>query len=81
MIARLSSLFPSLPSGIDNALKAHFDSFREKVTSPNDITAAALKAFEDGGLENLVKEAVHAARKRDEELSKGYKIKPVLIIR
>ena len=51
------------------------------MTSPNDITAAALKAFEDGGLENLVKEAVHAARKRDEELSKGYKIKPVLIIR
>jgi pyrroline-5-carboxylate reductase len=42
---------------------------RENVTSPNGTTAAALKSFEDSGLEDLVLAAMKAARDRSIELS------------
>ena len=42
---------------------------RENVTSPNGTTAAALKSFADSGLEELVYQAMKAARDRSIELS------------
>ena len=42
---------------------------RENVTSPNGTTAAALKSFSDGGLEDLVLKAMTAARDRSQELA------------
>ena len=42
---------------------------REKVTSPNGTTAAALASFNEGGLENLVLSAMTAARNRSQELA------------
>jgi pyrroline-5-carboxylate reductase len=42
---------------------------REDVTSPNGTTAAALKSFKESGLEDLVLEAMKAARDRSIELS------------
>ena len=43
---------------------------RERVTSPNGTTAAALKAFAEGGLHELVAKAVNAARLRGAEMSR-----------
>lgn len=42
---------------------------RRKVTSPGGTTAAALKAFEDGNIDELVLTALTAARDRSVELS------------
>ena len=42
---------------------------RENVTSPNGTTAAALASFTNGGLEQLVKKAMKAARDRAQELA------------
>ena len=42
---------------------------RENVTSPNGTTAAALKSFEDSGLEEIVFKAMKAAHDRSIELS------------
>jgi pyrroline-5-carboxylate reductase len=42
---------------------------RENVTSPNGTTAAALKSFADSGLEEMVYQAMKAARDRSIELS------------
>lgn len=42
---------------------------REKVTSKGGTTAAALQVFEDGGLAELVAEAVAAARTRAQQLA------------
>lgn len=44
---------------------------RRRVTSPGGTTAAALDAFEKGGLEELVKSALEAARTRSVELGRG----------
>lgn len=44
---------------------------RRRVTSPGGTTAAALRVFEDGGFENLVRDALTAARDRSIELSRG----------
>ena len=41
---------------------------REAVTSPGGTTAAAIEVLESGNLPTLMKRAVHAARKRAEEL-------------
>ncbi|MFP5332126.1 MAG: pyrroline-5-carboxylate reductase [Acidimicrobiia bacterium] len=43
---------------------------RERVTSPNGTTAAALGVFDAGGFSELVAQAVHAARIRSEELGR-----------
>ncbi|HZP18990.1 MAG TPA: pyrroline-5-carboxylate reductase [Bauldia sp.] len=46
------------------------EKLRENVTSPNGTTAAALAVLmADGGMAALLRKAVHAARKRSEELS------------
>lgn len=46
------------------------EQLRRNVTSPNGTTAAALAVFmEEGGMRELVARAVHAARKRSQELS------------
>ncbi len=42
---------------------------RENVTSPNGMTAAGLKSFQDNQLENLVTQALDAARLRSIDLS------------
>ena len=42
---------------------------RENVTSPNGTTAAALQVFLDGGLGDLTKKAMTAARDRSQELA------------
>ncbi len=42
---------------------------RENVTSPNGTTFAALKTFDEGGITELVKKAMRAARDRSQELS------------
>jgi len=42
---------------------------RENVTSPNGTTAAALQKFESSGFEELVYQAMKAARDRSIELS------------
>jgi pyrroline-5-carboxylate reductase len=42
---------------------------RENVTSPNGTTFAALKVFDGGNLEELIKRAMVAARDRSKELS------------
>lgn len=44
---------------------------RRKVTSPGGTTAAALKVFEERGLEDTVRRAMTAARDRSLELSRG----------
>ncbi len=36
-IKRPSTIFPSLPSGMDRILKAHFDSFRDRGTLPPEL--------------------------------------------
>lgn len=43
---------------------------RERVTSPNGTTAAALKALAEGGLHELVGKAVSAAKQRGAEMSR-----------
>lgn len=43
---------------------------RDMVTSPGGTTAAGLKAFEDGGLHDIVQSAVDAAIKRADELGR-----------
>ena len=43
---------------------------RERVTSPNGTTAAALQAFASGGLRELVASAVDAATRRGAEMSR-----------
>ena len=43
---------------------------RERVTSPNGTTAAALDAFARGGLRELVASAVDAATVRGAEMSR-----------
>ncbi|MBW8310305.1 MAG: pyrroline-5-carboxylate reductase [Candidatus Paracaedibacteraceae bacterium] len=45
------------------------EELRQQVTSPNGTTAAALSVFEQEGLKERVKIAVHAAFKRAQELS------------
>jgi len=42
---------------------------RENVTSPNGTTFAALNSFDEGGITDLVKKAMRAARDRSQELS------------
>jgi pyrroline-5-carboxylate reductase len=42
---------------------------REKVTSPNGTTAAALASFNSAGISDIVAEAMKAAAKRSQELS------------
>ena len=42
---------------------------RENVTSPNGTTFAALQSFANGGLEDLVKKSMKAARDRSQELA------------
>lgn len=42
---------------------------REKVTSPNGTTAAALASFGDSGLKDMVAKAMSAAAKRSQELA------------
>ncbi len=46
------------------------DKLREMVTSPGGTTAAGLKVFEEKGFKDIVYEALLAARKRAEELSR-----------
>ncbi len=45
---------------------------REKVTSPNGTTEAALKSFEGNGLEDIIKQALNAANERSIQLSKDF---------
>jgi len=45
---------------------------REKVTSPNGTTEAALKSFESNGLEEIIKQAINAANDRSIQLSKDF---------
>jgi pyrroline-5-carboxylate reductase len=42
---------------------------REKVTSPNGTTAAALASFNESGLKAIVAQAMSAAAKRSQELA------------
>ena len=43
---------------------------RRKVTSPGGTTAAAIAAFEAGGMANLVEQALRAANDRGAELAR-----------
>ncbi|MFC3608298.1 pyrroline-5-carboxylate reductase [Stutzerimonas tarimensis] len=45
------------------------DELRRRVTSPNGTTEAAIKAFQAGGFEPLVEQAVRAAAQRSAELA------------
>ncbi|MCF6319545.1 MAG: pyrroline-5-carboxylate reductase [Proteobacteria bacterium] len=45
---------------------------RKKVTSPNGTTEAALKSFENNGLEEAIKQAIKAANDRSIQLSKDF---------
>ena len=42
---------------------------RRRVTSPGGTTAAAIKAFQEGGFETLVQTALDAARHRSAEMA------------
>ena len=42
---------------------------RRRVTSPNGTTQAAIEAFQAGGFEALVAQAIHAATERGRQLS------------
>ena len=46
------------------------EKLREMVTSPGGTTAAGLKVFEEKGFKDIVYDALHAAKKRAEELAK-----------
>ena len=48
-VKRPDSIFPSLPSGMDRILKAHFDSFRDKGLLPPELKDlnGEVKLFED----------------------------------
>jgi len=52
-------------------LKEHPGSLRKKVTSKGGTTEAALKVFDDKGLNKIIEDAALAACKRSKELSKG----------
>lgn len=45
---------------------------RERVTSPNGTTEAALKSFDENHLENVIKQALQAANDRSVQLSKDF---------
>jgi pyrroline-5-carboxylate reductase len=45
------------------------ETLKKEVTSPNGTTAAALASFESSGWEEIVYEAMKAAKDRSEELS------------
>lgn len=47
------------------------EKLREMVTSPGGTTAAGLKVFEEKGFKDIVYDALHAAKKRAEELAKA----------
>jgi pyrroline-5-carboxylate reductase len=45
---------------------------RQKVTSPNGTTEAALNSFNHNNLEETIKQALHAANERSVQLSKDF---------
>jgi pyrroline-5-carboxylate reductase len=45
---------------------------RQRVTSPGGTTERAIHAFHEGGFENLVSKALHAAAERSRELAKEF---------
>lgn len=51
-IKRFSTLFPSLPAGMDRILKAHFDSFRDRGLLPPEMQQlnGEVKLFDDAEL-------------------------------
>lgn len=48
-VKRPSGPFPSLPSGVDNAVKQHFDSFRLNGGKPPELEGKDLKLYPDRG--------------------------------
>jgi pyrroline-5-carboxylate reductase len=46
------------------------EALRKRVTSPGGTTQAALEVFEEGGLRDLVNQAVQAADRKGKELSR-----------
>jgi len=50
-IKRPSDIFPSLPSGMDKILKAHFDAFRDKGELPPELKSLeGVRLFDDASL-------------------------------
>jgi hypothetical protein len=49
-ISRPAGIFPSLPSGIDKVLKAHFDKHRAKGEVPKELDLKGVKLFDDTAL-------------------------------
>jgi len=46
-VKRPSGPFPSLPGGVDDKIKDHFDSFRDREESPPELRDTDLQLFED----------------------------------
>ena len=46
-ISRPEGIFPSLPSGVDNVLKVHFDKHRAKGEVPKELELKGVKLFPD----------------------------------
>lgn len=46
-ISRPEGIFPSLPSGIDKVMKAHFDKHRAKGEVPKELDLKGIKLFDD----------------------------------
>lgn len=69
-IKRPDTIFPSLPSGMDNILKAHFDSFMEKGQLPPELCNSEcreLKLFSDKELLKLWRSNFKGIQTRDKE--------------
>src|SRR3989338_1074004 len=69
-IKRPETIFPSLPSGMDNILKTHFDSFMEKVQLPPELCNSEckdLKLFNDKELLKVWRSNFKGIKTEDKE--------------
>ncbi len=69
--SRPQGIFPSLPSGMDNILKTHFDKFRERKELPPELcdnhNCSDMKLFEDKELLTIWRNNFKGVRWEDKE--------------
>ena len=73
-IKRPAGIFPSLPSGMDMILKAHFDKFRDKGELPPELNEinGKIKLFDDVELLKIWRSNFKGIRWEDKEGNKVF---------
>lgn len=66
-IRRPSSIFPSLPAGMDRVMKKHFDSHREEKTKPEELREIEGKLFQNLEMLNRWRNSFQGLKFRDEK--------------